>query len=231
MQSTADISVVIPAYNAGRFVGEAIESVLAQELQAREIIVVDDGSEDDTAEVVQRYPMVRYHHQENGGQASARNTGLALATCSYVAFHDADDLMKPYRLRDQFDYLIAHPDVDMVGGRQEIEVMEGTDPPDWLDLVDPVFGDPGGIALDGSLLARAESLKRIGGFDETLVHVGQLSLLARLRENGLSFAILDGIVVTRRIHGENLSRDVGELVQETARALHGHLKRSRRSER
>lgn len=223
----ADISVVIPAYNAGRFVGEAIESVLTQSLPPDEIIVVDDGSEDETAVVVRKMPSVTYHYQANAGQAAARNAGLALAKCDLVAFLDADDLMKPSRLKAQFDYLTAHPDVDMVCGRQEIEILDGTVRPAWLDLVDPVFGDPGGVVVEPSLMARAESLKRLGGFDETLVYSVQVGLLARIREENVPFVVMDRVVITRRIHEENMSNDLSLLGPEAARALHDHLKRTR----
>jgi len=87
------VSVIIPVYNGERFVGEAIESVLAQTYAPLEIIVVDDGSTDGTAKVVHRYcNMVRYVYQDNAGAAAARNHGVAISRGEYLAFLDADDL-------------------------------------------------------------------------------------------------------------------------------------------
>ena len=85
------VSVVIPCYNQAHFLGEAIESVLAQTYPHLEIVVVDDGSTDNTGEVAARYPGVRYVRQENQGLAAARNTGLRHSSGDYLVFLDADD--------------------------------------------------------------------------------------------------------------------------------------------
>ena len=92
------VSVVIPCYNQAHFLGEAIESVLAQTYPHREIVVVDDGSPDNTREVASRYPGVRYVRQENQGLAAARNTGLRHSSGSYLVFLDADDRLLPEAL-------------------------------------------------------------------------------------------------------------------------------------
>jgi glycosyltransferase involved in cell wall biosynthesis len=104
------ISVVIPAYNAGLFLGETLDSVLAQSYPAHEILVVDDGSTDDTAEVVGRYgDAVRYLRQDNQGQAVARNTGIQAATGDWIALLDSDDLFLPDRLRRAAETIEANP--------------------------------------------------------------------------------------------------------------------------
>jgi glycosyltransferase involved in cell wall biosynthesis len=110
------VSVVIPAYNSARTVRQAIESALAQTVEDLDVIVVDDGSSDDSAAVAESVgdPRVRVVVQANGGAAAARNTGLAMATGKYVAFLDADDLWLPQKLAVQLDVLRAHPDVSAV---------------------------------------------------------------------------------------------------------------------
>lgn len=96
------VSVIIPTYNRGYFISKTIDSVLAQTYRPIEIIVVDDGSNDDTREVVGKYgSQVRYIHQENAGLASARNTGLAAARGEYIAFQDSDDIWLPWKLQAQ----------------------------------------------------------------------------------------------------------------------------------
>lgn len=97
------VSIVIPAYNARRWIGESIESALAQTWPAKEIIVVDDGSRDGTHEIAQRYVSrgVRVLNQENRGASAARNAGLRLARGSYIQFLDADDLLHPQKIAHQ----------------------------------------------------------------------------------------------------------------------------------
>ena len=104
--------MVIPAYNAGVFISRAIESVLAQTRRADEIIVVDDGSTDDTAEQVQKYGgEVRYIYQDNSGVSVARNTGIKAAQCAWIAFLDSDDEWLPEKLRLQLELLQRNPDL------------------------------------------------------------------------------------------------------------------------
>ncbi len=106
------ISVVIPAYNAGRYIGRAIDSVLAQTRPAEEIIVVDDGSTDNTAEIAGAYgDRIRFIRQENAGASVARNTGIAAATGNWIAFLDADDEWLPEKLRLQTEHLERNPDL------------------------------------------------------------------------------------------------------------------------
>lgn len=109
---TADVSVVIPTYNRASLVTRAIHSVLNQTVAPREIIVVDDGSKDNTAEVIRAFgPPVRYVSQVNSGVAAARNTGVRHAQGDWVAFLDSDDDWLPHKLERQLELLDANPDV------------------------------------------------------------------------------------------------------------------------
>ncbi len=106
------ISVVIPAYNAGKHIARAIDSVLAQTQPPCEIIVVDDGSTDDTAQVVARYrPKVTYIYQDNAGASVARNTGIQAAAGQWIAFLDADDEWLADKLKLQIEHLKRNPDL------------------------------------------------------------------------------------------------------------------------
>ena len=87
------LSIIIPAYNAEAYLPQCLDSILAQEHQGREVIVVDDGSTDGTAALLERYPDVRVIHQENSGMATARNRGLEAARGEYILFVDSDDLL------------------------------------------------------------------------------------------------------------------------------------------
>ena len=103
------ISVIIPAYNAEQHISRAIDSVLAQTHPADEIIAVDDGSTDDTGQILRSYGrQLRYIGQENGGAGAARNTGIKAARGEWIAFLDADDEWLPEKLKCQADHLRRH---------------------------------------------------------------------------------------------------------------------------
>ena len=109
------VSVVIPAYNAGPYIAETLESVLRQTYLHREIIVVDDGSTDDTERRVEAYLRhIHYLRQDNGGEGKARNAGLRVSTGDYVAFLDADDLWLPEKLEVQLQVAALCPDSRMI---------------------------------------------------------------------------------------------------------------------
>ncbi len=111
------ISVVIPAYNAGAYIARAIDSVLAQSRVADEIIVVDDGSTDNTADIVAQYESkVKYIYQDNAGASVARNTGIEAATGEWIAFLDADDEWLPEKLAIQLELLERNPGLMWVTG-------------------------------------------------------------------------------------------------------------------
>lgn len=113
--SSPTVSVVIAAYNAARWTAETLGSVLAQTFRNFEVIVVDDGSTDQTPEVVAGYKdRIRYLRKENAGAASARNVGIRAARGSYIAFVDADDLWLPEKLQLQMDLFSRHPDLAWV---------------------------------------------------------------------------------------------------------------------
>lgn len=110
------ISVVIPAYNCADFLGEAISSVLNQSFQDFEIIVVNDGSTDNTASVLETFhDRIRIINQSNKGKSEARNTGIEASSGDFVAFMDADDISHPDRFSSQVDFLRQNPDIGVVG--------------------------------------------------------------------------------------------------------------------
>jgi len=109
MPESGLVSAIIPCYNQAHFLHEAIESVLAQSYPNFEIILVNDGSTDSTADVVRRYSPVRYVYQENAGLSSARNTGLKKSRGEYVVFLDADDRLLPEALQVGVDCCVSIP--------------------------------------------------------------------------------------------------------------------------
>jgi glycosyltransferase involved in cell wall biosynthesis len=116
ISSMPTISVVIPCYRQARYLGEALESVLAQGYETIEILVIDDGSPDDTAIVARRYPNVRYIRQSNRGLSAARNRGLRASRGKYVLFLDADDHLLPGHFDVSLQTFREHPDCAFVFG-------------------------------------------------------------------------------------------------------------------
>src|SRR5919112_3168501 len=126
ISEVALVSVIIPSYNHAHYLGEAIESVLSQSYRNFEIIVVDDGSTDNTSEVASHYEEVRLVRQENRGLAGARNSGLAEAEGEYLVFLDADDRLLPRALEVNLTELAAHPQCALVAGYQWLIEADGS---------------------------------------------------------------------------------------------------------
>jgi glycosyltransferase involved in cell wall biosynthesis len=116
-----NISLVIPCYNGGGYIHELYNSILEQNIQNVEILFIDDGSTDNSKEVIQALndPSIKYYYQPNKGVSSARNFGLEEATGMYIVFFDVDDIMGENFLRDRLSYLQNNPTVDFVSGEIE----------------------------------------------------------------------------------------------------------------
>jgi glycosyltransferase involved in cell wall biosynthesis len=195
------VTIIVPVYNGEKYLRESLESTCAQEFDSYEVIVVDDGSTDSTAEIARSFP-VRYLHQENQGQGAAKNTALELARGRFVAFQDHDDVVPPTKLRVQADYLLAHPETGCVLGRNEW-IFEDGEPPAWMTR-DPIYGDLGGIQ-PGTAMIRNEDLRKVGGFDVTYRWWHYQNLFVRLREHGVRIEVLTDVVLIRRLHGKNMT--------------------------
>ncbi|MCO8146835.1 glycosyltransferase family 2 protein [Rhodovulum tesquicola] len=196
------ISCIIPAWNAAAFIEEAIDSVASQDRQVDELIVVDDGSTDDTAALVSARPGVRLLQQANAGVAAARNAGLAAATGDFVAFLDADDLWTPRKLSLQMSAFLADPELALCfGGAEHLDIR----PVGFQASPLALPSGPEAGRLMAGLLAPRRVFERVGPFDATMTTGADQEWLLRARGMGLKEVILPEIVLVRRIHGENLT--------------------------
>lgn len=169
MQKEVKVSVVMPSYNAARFVTAAVDSVLAQTFQDFEILVVDDGSTDNTREVLEKYssPKVRYLYKKNGGVSSARNFGIENARGKYIAFLDADDLWLPEKLEKQVDLLEENEDIGLCYTGAE-KVSEDLTPKGFIDAIpykdscEKLLLTMNIIVLSSSIVRRSVILKTTG---------------------------------------------------------------------
>lgn len=190
------VSVIVPAYNAAEHLDEALRSVFAQDWRPFEVVLVDDGSQDATGEIARSFEGLRYIRQENAGASAARNTALAAAKGAFVANFDADDVLPPTRLSLQARYLVEHPEVGCVLGRQE-----WINPPDWFAR-DAVYGDVDGIPLSSAMFRR-EVLESLGGYDTSFTVGEDTDVLIRMRELGIEHVVLPDVVLHRRFHDDS----------------------------
>jgi glycosyltransferase involved in cell wall biosynthesis len=198
------ISVIIPVFNGERYLAESIESVLAQDYQPLEVLVVDDGSSDGSASVGERYgPRVQCYRREHTGVAASVNAGVALSSGPLLAFNDADDVWLPGKLRLHAAVLAAEPALDMVFGHvQQFVSPELADlqPAPRLDF-EPLKG----IHI-GAMLLRRSAWLRAGGFDPTWNMAVIADWYLRATEAGLTHRMLPEVVMRRRVHQNNLTR-------------------------
>ena len=230
------VSVVIPAYRAERFLGEAIESILAQTLPPQEVVVVDDGSDDGTGAIAASFEQVRVIRQPNGGPGAARNRGFAATTGGIVAFQDADDVAFPRRLELSARHLSANPADGAVLGRQEVFVEEGARVPFWdRESGDGPAGEgarSGGLASltahPCTMAVRREVFEQIGPFNETMRHGEDTDWLLRVSEAGHGIGRLDEPLVRRRVHPGALTQDADAARQAAFRVLWARIERGAR---
>jgi glycosyltransferase involved in cell wall biosynthesis len=216
------VSAIIPGYNYARFLGEAIDSVLAQTQPAHEIIVVDDGSTDDTPAVAQRYAgKIRYVRTENGGVSRARNTGIALATGDAVAFLDADDRWLPRKLELQTAALAVQPEAGLIhtGSRVFDDAAQQTLCEFWpqADLDLHALIRCCSISASSVLIPRAV-LDEVGVFDHELVGTEDWDLWLRI---ALAHPILGcpEVLVEYRSHSRSLSGNAHRQFQNSMAVL------------
>ena len=196
------ISVMIGAYNAAPYLGEAIDSVFAQDYEPTELIVVDDGSTDGTADVARSFAEVQVIQQENGGNGAARNRAVENASGELYAFLDADDRFTPGKLTLQKVALDADPGLDIVFGHVREFLSPELDEETRARLRPPA-PDPMPWTAPNLMLVRRESFERVGPFT-TAVRVGvTVDWFARAAEAGLRYSILPDVVLERRLHTQN----------------------------
>jgi glycosyltransferase involved in cell wall biosynthesis len=193
---------MIGAYNAAPYLGEAIESALSQDYEPIELIVVDDGSTDETADVARSFAQAKVIQQENGGNGAARNLAVENASGELYAFLDADDRFTPGKLSRQKAALDADPDLDMVFGHVHEFFSPELDEETRASLRPPAPG-PMPWTAPNLMLIRRGSFERVGPFS-TAVRVGvTVDWFARAQEAGLRHTILPEVVLERRLHTQN----------------------------
>lgn len=223
------VSVLIPCYNAGRFLGQALDSVLGQTYQDYEIIVADDGSEDDSAAVCARYPQVRYFYHAHSGISVTRNLAVSKARGALIAFLDADDLWHPEKLEKQVAYLDAHPECRLVFAcaRNFSDTPPETRTPRQEQLLRANMDH-----YLASCCIRRELFETCGGFREDYSHGEDTQWVARLWAAGVNMnhCIREDLYL-RRIHDSNISLTHSKVAQKEMMSVLADAIRQARKER
>ena len=197
------ISVIIPAYNAEKYLAEALTSIINQNYDSIEIILVDDGSTDGTAKVAAVFETrVRYVYQENSGPPAARNKGLSMAQGNVIAFLDSDDLWSDKKLELQLKRLTDKPHLEIViGHTQRLRLSKSCDG----DQEFIPFLSPQPMLSLGSAIIRKSAFDKVGIFDESLFFGDDIDWFLRAREKGLALVIHNDVTQYYRKHTQNIT--------------------------
>ncbi len=230
------ISAVIPAYNSAAFIAEAISSILKQNFPVYEIIVVDDGSSDDTSAVVQSMSgNIHYYKQENRGPAAARNQGIKMASGNWIAFLDADDQWTPGKIKKQLATLARYPELHLIAGDMaEIDQDNVLVTPSVLakhQLLTSYLQDQGrpitnalgklvhkNFIPTGTVLVRRDTLLAVGMFNEAIHYGEDLELWAKIAAY-YPISCLPEILMLRRLHGHNATQASAMMLTDRVKVM------------
>ncbi len=222
------VTVVIPCYGQAHFLGEAIESVLAQSHPNLEVIVVDDGSPDNTSEVAARYPGVRCVRQENQGLSGARNSGLAASGGEYVVFLDADDRLLPEALEAGLECFEAHPECAFVHGDYRFIATDGSfvgrsrqhivGEDRYTALLQGNY-----ITMHATVVYRRAVFETVGGFDTSLSACEDYDMYLRIARR---FPVCghEKVVAEYRGHGGHMSHNAALMLSTSVSVLRSQRK-------
>lgn len=209
--------------NGELYLADALESIFQSARRPLEILVIDGGSTDRTAQIAAGTPLTRVIAQQARGIADAWNLGIAEARGEAIAFLSHDDLWADGKLDLQLARMEADPSLMLTVGMVRHELIGGPPPGFRLDLLGR---DVPGYIME-TLIARRETFDIIGGFDTALATAEDVDWFARVRDAGLNCALLPERLLTKRVHGGNASLRDERGSQHLLRALHGAVRRKR----
>lgn len=228
-ENNKKVSVIIPVFNAEAFLREAILSVLNQTHPPYEVVVVDDGSTDGSADVAKAFSgTVQYYYQPNSGHIFARNTGIEKASGDYLAFIDADDLWLKNKIEIQLAAFISDDDLDAVFSHVIEFKQQQKDQVTRLEFDHAEHAVPG--YLCSTFLVKTTSFHKVGDFS-TQFRLGELiDWLSRAEVSGLKIKMLTNVLALRRVHDNNMGVLRRDIRIDYARVLKAKLNRQRKTE-
>lgn len=217
------VSVIVPIYNGARFVADAIATIDAQNHTPVEIILVDDGSTDETRQIVAGYgDRVQYVYQENQGPAAARNRGLSVAKGDYITFLDVDDQWPGDKFQRQIAAFVAQPQLEIVNGY--VQMLQLTETVDGQASFQPRYSPVVSFNL-GSALFRRRVFDQVGQFDASQIHSEDVDWFTKARELQVPMAVLETVTLLYRKHETNLTHDRQENIKAFMQVLHRSIQR------
>lgn len=209
------VSIIVPSYNAAITIPETLDSILALEDQDFEAIIIDDGSTDNTREIISPYlrnPKIKYFHQQNKGLAGARNTGIKNSQGNYLVFLDADDIILPNKLNIQKEYLDRHSGVDLVYSNSQWFIendLDNTRPVNFPIYQGDVLSNLiyGNFIHVNSAMVRRDKVIQVGMFDENLKELEDWDLWLRMCLADSKVGFTPGILSKVRIRKGSMTSD------------------------
>jgi glycosyltransferase involved in cell wall biosynthesis len=218
------VTVAIPCYNQATYLSQAIESALSQDLPRLEVVVIDDGSTDNTSAVASRYPGVRCVRQPNAGLAAARNTGIRESLGDFLVFLDADDRLLPGALSSALAAFHETPECALVSGHHRDIAIDGEVLWEWKDH--PIDGPPfemllrrNSIPTCGAAMFRRSVFASVGTFNSAWDACADYDLYLRISRE-FPIRCHHRTVIEYRRHGTNMSRDPALMLEQVLAVLH-----------
>lgn len=216
------LTVILPVYNREKYVADAIESVLQQDFEDFEFIIINDGSTDKTDEIINKFTdkRIQYIKQENAGEYATTNRGIKMSKTPFVSWVHSDDILAPGSLRARIECLEQHPDIEIVHGDLEVRDMDG----DKLDYL-PAGGDDGPQSFKRycqdehertneryfvnyqTFMFHREIMERTGYLDEKLIYGGDLDWMLRVLKTCHIMRVSQLVYIYRR-HNETITKVV-----------------------
>jgi glycosyltransferase involved in cell wall biosynthesis len=218
------ISVIMPVFNGAAYLPYALKSVDVQGYDNLEIIVIDDGSTDGTAEISRSHPKVRYHYQENLGIAKAMNKGLQFAQGEFITFLDADDWWSDNKLNLQLKLLKESSTQFIAGYVQPVKFADTSGNRNFIPV-----NEPYSMLNLGSALFRASVFKNIGDFDPDYKIMGDWDWLLRARESSVEMLIHSEVVLYYFLHDSNITKQRTALQHDSIKLFKKSLDRRRKA--
>ena len=221
------VTAILALYNGATYLREALDSILAQNYPKLDIIAIDDGSTDATAETLQTYAQINYHYQENAGVAAARNRAVEIASGEWLAFLDQDDVWLPNKLEQQINFVEPNPQLEIVLGQQSVFLDNEIEKPGWIKE-QHIDEDHTGYHL-GTALIRRSVFEKVGFFDPQYRLSSDSDWFFRAKELGIQTETFPGVVLRKRVHDENESAHAQLSGQELLKVVRSRLARNKQT--
>lgn len=216
------VTVIVPCYNYAHFLGETLDSIIAQTYPNWECLIIDDGSTDNTKSVAESYckkdDRIIYIHQHNQGLSAARNKGIELAKGEYIQFLDSDDLISPEKLRHQVTCFTSNTEVDMVYSNYNLMTADGqkrwsVDTTNWIEMKHAPFTEflhyweKGFTIPIHCYLFRKSCFTKWGNFDVSLPTHEDLALQLNYALHGAKYKMINELTAFYRVHASSMAKD------------------------